>query len=126
MAQIIEFSGQNKTDDLAKLGDGQASTGDIVRRGQALLTRLEHNLRWETEWTDLIMALAIGRASALHAAETNKPQGPRYRKAIGTWLRCYGFDQIDEGDRSRLLKCFDNLPAINAWRSKLPAEQQAN
>jgi hypothetical protein len=107
-----------------KLGSCQASS-EIIRRGQAVLERLECNLAWETEWRDLILALGEGREIALRAAGTDRPQGARYRKAIGPWLRCYGFDRIDEGDRSRLLKCFDNLAAINAWRSALPAEEQA-
>jgi hypothetical protein len=61
----------------------------------------------------------------MDAAQSEKPQGPKYRKIIGVWLRCHGFDRIDEGDRSRLLKCYDNFSAINAWRSALPAEEQA-
>jgi hypothetical protein len=36
------------------------------------------------------------------AAGTNKPEGPRYNKLFGTWLKNHGFDDIDESDRKRL------------------------
>ena len=65
-----------------------------------------------------------GRDLALRTAETDKPQGPKYRKAMGAWLCCYGFDRIDGGDRSRLIQCYDHLDGINAWRSALPAEKR--
>ena len=128
MGDVTVLADRRKTNSVAvapvKLGGCQASS-EVIRRGQAVLARLECNLAWETDWRDLILALGAGRDIALCAAGTNKPQGARYRKAIGPWLRCYGFDRIDEGDRSRLLKCYDNLAAINAWRSALPAEEQA-
>jgi hypothetical protein len=128
MVEIIGFPSNNKASVAVeaeiKLGGHQASAADIIKRGQAVLDRLESNLTWEVEWRDLILALGSGRDLALRAAETDKPCGPKYRKAIGAWLRCYGFDRIDEGDRSRLIFCFDNLVAINAWRAKLPVEKQ--
>ena len=98
---------------------------EIIKRGRAVLPRLECNLTWETDWRDLILALGVGRDIAMRAAGTNRPQGSRYRAAIGPWLRCYGFDRIDEGDRSRLVECYENLAAINAWRGAQPAEKQA-
>ena len=70
------------------------------------------------------MALAAGRTIAMQEASTNKPQGPRYRKAIGNWLRIWGFDRIDKGDRTRLLEIAGNLMTINAWRDGLPPEQR--
>ena len=133
MPEIIEFPGKSKVLKAAapdcagepvKLGSCQAYS-DIIRRGQAVLARLECNLTWEAEWRDLILALGEGRDIALRVAGADRPQGAEYRKAIGPWLRCYGFDRINEGDRSRLLRCFDNLTAINAWRLALPVEQQA-
>ena len=131
MGDVIGFPGENvnvvwcdaAVDVVGKLGNDQACSG-IIKRGVAVLGRLECNLTWGVEWRDLILALGLGRGIALNAAETNKPQGPKYRKAIGVWLRCYGFDRIDEGDRSRLLKCFDNLAAIDAWRATLSSEEQ--
>ena len=127
MARVIEFPAEkdnNSSETEIKLGGHQASTADIIKRGQAVLARLECNLTWEAEWRDLILALGSGRDLALRTAETDKPQGPKYRKAMGAWLCCYGFDRIDGGDRSRLIQCYDHLDEINAWRSALPAEKQ--
>jgi hypothetical protein len=127
MATVIEFPANrdNSGSPEAKLGSDQASpTGDIIKRAQAVLDRLECNLSWSTDWCVLILALGSGRDLALRTAETNRSQGPKYRAAMGAWLRCYGFDRIDEADRSRLIQCFDNLAAIDAWRAKLPAEKQ--
>ena len=128
MADVIDLTGWRKVGSTTvapvKLGSDQASS-EVIRRGQAVLARLECNLTWDPDWRDLILALGAGRDMALRAAGTDKPQGPKYRKAIGPWLRCYGFDRIDEADRSRLLQCFDNLATINAWRLALPAETQA-
>jgi hypothetical protein len=38
----------------------------------------------------------------MSAAGTNKPEGSRYNKLFGTWLKNHGFDDIDESDRKRL------------------------
>jgi hypothetical protein len=61
-------------------------------------------------------------------ANTNKPQGPRYRKAIAKWFRVHDEDEvfsaIDKADRSRLLKCFDNLAALSYWRDILMSPEQ--
>ena len=97
---------------------------DVITRAQAVVDQLECNLRWDIEWRDLILALGAGRDLAQRTAKTNQPQGPKYRAAIGAWLRHYGFDRIPVTERSRLISCFDNLIAINAWRSALSAERQ--
>jgi hypothetical protein len=130
VGDVVVFPGNGNEDaapdSSAKLGSCQASivTADIIKRAQAVIERLEGNLRWDTEWRDLILALGTGRDQALRTGKTEKPQGPKYRAAMGVWLRCYGFDRIDEADRSRLISCYDNLAAINAWRSALPAGKQ--
>jgi hypothetical protein len=108
---------------LFKVGDDQpSSTADAIKRGQAALKRLEH-ATWP-DWCAVAMALAAGRTIAMQEASTNKPQGPRYRKAIGNWLRIWGFDRIDKSDRTRLLEISGNLMTINAWRDGLPPEQR--
>jgi hypothetical protein len=108
-----------------KVGHVQPSAAEVIRKGQAVLERLECNLRWDVEWRDLILALGAGRDSALRTAQTDKPHGARYRAAMGAWLRCYGFDRLDSGDRSRLFFCYDNLGEIDAWRLALPAGKRA-
>jgi hypothetical protein len=48
-------------------------------------------------------------------AETkmNKPEGSRYNKAFGEWLRSVGFDDIDKADRSRLFDILANRSAVS-------------
>ncbi len=53
------------------------------------------------------------------AAETEQPIGSRYNSEFGSWLARHHFDNIDKGDRSRLIEVIDNLPAIEAWRATL-------
>jgi hypothetical protein len=107
-----------------KVGNDQPSDSDLIRSGRAALSRLE-TAHWE-DWIAVILALAVLRTQALREAETNRPVGSRYRKAIASRLRIHGFDGIDKADRSRFLKCADNLPAIEAWRaSQSPARQLA-
>jgi len=104
-----------------KVGDDQPSRY-AIERGREALKRLER-LVWP-DWCDIGNALAAGRTTVLHQVNTNAPQGPRYRKCMGEWLRCYGFDRIHKSDRARLLEVADNLVAINAWRDGLSPEEQ--
>jgi regulator of replication initiation timing len=61
----------------------------------------------------------IGRQDAMAAAETEQPIGSRYNSEFGSWLAHHHFDNIDKGDRIRLIEVIDNLPAIEAWRATL-------
>jgi hypothetical protein len=99
------------------------TTTELIKHGQAAWARLASNHEWG-DWCDVAAALAEIRSRALRKAQTNRPQGRRYREAMGPWLRCYGFDRVDKSTRSRLLECFDNLDGINSWRSTLPLERQ--
>jgi len=57
-------------------------------------------------------------------ANTNKPKGRRYQDIYGEWLKATGFDQIDKGDRSRLLDCLEHREEIENWRQKLPLNKR--
>jgi hypothetical protein len=126
MDNIVTFPGvgNNSADSVGKVGNANLQASNIIKRGQAVLPRLECNLSWDAEWRDLILALGFGRELAMRTAGTDQPQGPKYRAAIGVWLRCYGFEHIEKADRSRLIECFDHLDEINAWRSALSAKKQ--
>src|SRR5437879_13243537 len=69
-------------------------------------------------------AHVLGRALAMQAAETNKPVGARYNKAMSAWLAEHGFDSMDKSDRSRLMECMDNREAIEPWRNTLTATER--
>jgi hypothetical protein len=108
----------------SRLMPHQPSKMEIIRLGEAAMTRLDNGHIWE-EWVAVMRALDIARTTAMFEANTNKPQGPRYREAIRRWFRLHGaFEAIHKSDRNRFHRCFDNLDAINAWRKKhVPSPQ---
>jgi hypothetical protein len=109
-------------DEQTKVGNCQPSLAEIIHRGQQALTRVEHN-HWP-DWRDVILTFGAGRNHILHETKANDAQSFRYRKAMGVWLRCYGFDRIHKADRCRLFECADNLEAIDGWLASLPPERQ--
>jgi hypothetical protein len=109
-------------DEQTKVGNCQPSLAEIIHRGQQALTRVEHS-HWP-DWRDIILAHSAGRSLVLHETKANNTRSSRYRKAMGVWLRCYGFDRIDKADRCRLFECADNLGAIDEWHASLPPERQ--
>jgi hypothetical protein len=128
MNEVIKFPGKDKTSTKPveiKVGNDQPSPSDTIIRGQKAQARLEEGSGqvWSA-WCDLIRALAECQNRAMREAETNKPQGPNYRKAIGRLLRCYGFDRIDKADRSRLIGYAADLAAMDKWRASQPNERQ--
>jgi hypothetical protein len=91
-----------------------------VRRGQEAWQR--HIQKGDATWDDWMAigdALLIGRQDAMAAAKTNQPIGSRYNSKFGRWLARHHFDNIDKGDRRRLIEVIENRPAIEAWRETL-------
>jgi hypothetical protein len=103
------------------VGNDQPIQG-IIHCGQLALVRLEKNQTW-SDWCAVIKALAKGRGICRQASGGHD-KGKRFNNAMGRWLRCYGFDRIDKSDRSRLLKCADQLEEINVWRAGLLLHEQ--
>jgi hypothetical protein len=95
---------------------------EVIHLGQLALVRLEQNQTW-ADWCAVIAALAKGR-EICRKGSGGHDKGRRFNKAMGRWLRCYGFDRIDKSDRSRLRRCADHLVAIDAWRSGRPLSEQ--
>ena len=108
----------------SRLVPHQPLKSEKIRQGEEAMARLEKGQSWD-DWVKVMGALDIGRSTAMLQAKTNRPFGPRYTAAFGKWLRCHpAFESIHKTDRSRFLKCFDNLEAINDWRRKeVPACQ---
>jgi hypothetical protein len=91
-----------------------------VRRGQEAWQR--HIQKGDATWDDWMAigdALLIGRQDAMVAAKTKQPIGSRYNSKFGRWLARHHFDNIDKGDRRRLIEVIENRPAIEAWRETL-------
>jgi hypothetical protein len=91
-----------------------------VRRGQEAWQR--HIQKGDATWDDWMAigdALLIGRQDAMAAAKTKQPIGSHYNSKFGRWLARHHFDNIDKGDRRRLIEVIENRPAIEAWRETL-------
>jgi hypothetical protein len=100
------------------VGTIQPGKMDIVRAGEQAMECLAGKRTWAS-WVAIMAALDAGRTTAMQEARANKPNGTRYHAAIAKWLRLHPmFDntRMHKTDRSRLLKCFDNLAAIESWR----------
>ena len=96
-----------------------------IRRAQAALKRLDSDRNWR-DWEivgDGVMAI---RQIAMHESGVNRPYGRGYTEAFGRLWTHYKFaDRIkDPGDRSRLIDVMENLPAIQAWRQQLSADDR--
>jgi hypothetical protein len=105
----------------AGLARGQQKDREThIKQGQESWQRHIHkgDATWN-DWTAIGAALLIGRQDAMAAAETEQPIGSRYNSEFGSWLAHHHFDNIDKGDRIRLIEVIDNLPAIEAWRATL-------
>jgi hypothetical protein len=103
------------------VGSDQPIQG-VIHCGQLALARLEQNQTW-LDWCAVIKALVKGR-EICREASGGHDKGRRFNKAMGRWLRCYGFDRIDKSDRSRFLRCADHLKDIDTWRSGRPLSEQ--
>jgi hypothetical protein len=107
----------------SRLVPHQPSKIEVLRQGEEAMMRLAKGATWQDQIL-VMRALDIGRSTAMLEANTNEPQGPRYREAFRKWLRCHpAFEAIHKSDRSRFLKCFDNLEEINEWRKSLPPDR---
>ena len=86
----------------------------IRRRGRTIFA----------EWLLIGEALSIGRAMSLKAAETDKPYGVRYHKAMAAFLQETGFCEIGDDERHKALKCFEQRDEIMAYIATLPPDRQ--
>jgi len=95
-------------------------TERIIRLAEKIWSRHRQDTTWGG-WVVIGEAHVVGRALAMQAAETNRPIGARYNKAMGVWLAEHGFDTMDGGDRKRLFECMANIQEIERWRNTLTA-----
>jgi hypothetical protein len=94
-----------------------------VRQGQEAWQRLRSHSTWE-DWKKVGAALVIGRAEAMRDGHVNKPKGRSYNAAINAFLKKFGFDGLDSGDRSRLLDVMDHQSEVEGWLSKLTPKER--
>src|SRR5262249_44039478 len=100
---------------------------EIIRLGAEAMTRLVKGRSYD-DWVAVMRVLNLARATAMREANANEPQGPRYREALAKWFRIHDEDEvygsIDKANRSRLLKCFDNLAVLSYFRDCIMSPEQ--
>jgi hypothetical protein len=99
------------------------ATDAVIDRGKAALIRLERDKQTWPDWCAVCEAQLAVQTLAMTAAQTNTPQGPRYREAAKHFLALHKFDRINKGMRSLMCEVARNLDAIESWRSTLPSEE---
>jgi hypothetical protein len=91
-------------------------TAEIVRRGKEALDRKRRDF---DDWMLIAEAHQIGRAEAMQTAQTNRPTGRRYEKAMAEWLLANSFNVIDKCTRNHLFECLEHRADIEKWRARL-------
>ena len=97
-----------------------AAADDPVALGREEWLRLKEDapVTWD-KWRKIGAAVYIGRQETMAAVGAKKPKGKKYNVRFGHWLQLNGFDDIDSGDRGKLLRIMENLSAVEAWRATL-------
>jgi hypothetical protein len=113
-----------KSSQTVRLDQSNLSADETVRRGQHAWARVRDDHAWEGS-LNVGAALVIGRTETMREANVNEPVGHNYNTAFGRWLRRYGFETIDKGDRARLFEVMDKLVEIEAWRATLTESQRS-
>jgi hypothetical protein len=94
----------------------------IIEKGKGAWRRLREHASWQ-DWKMVGAALVVGRADAMRDGHVNKPRGRSYNAAFNAWLKKFGFQDMDSGDRARLFQVMDHLAEIEAWLEKLGKEK---
>ena len=97
---------------------------DRVGRAGTLAWRRLKKDRSYNDWKITGEAIVAGRQWAMHEAGTNIPVGSTYNRLMGDWLQRYRLDDMDKGERARLVEMMDNIGAIEAWRTTLTLPQR--
>jgi hypothetical protein len=95
----------------------------VVRAGVEAWTRLRRNAGF-ADWVSVARALAVGRATAMRVAQTDRPVGSKYNAAVGVWLRQHGLDGIGAQERYKALLVVDHLDEVRKWRDALDEDRR--
>jgi hypothetical protein len=101
-----------------------APTLALIERGEKAADVITRARSWGT-WVELGRALEAAQIAVMRATNSNVPNGRRFNERFSLWLgSTRHIKDIDKGDRSRLMRCMDNLAAITTWRESLSKEDQ--
>jgi hypothetical protein len=97
----------------------------VCKSGTKAWQNLKRDNKTWHNWLAVGEALLAGRDWAMSQANRNHPSGRGYSMAFGEWLKRFKLHDMDKGDRARLFKVMDDLPAIEEWRGSLHPAQRA-
>jgi hypothetical protein len=97
---------------------------EIARRGTKAWGELKKTRDFNHWWT-VGEALQALQQEAMNEAgiplrSNSRPAGIIYSRAIGELLKKYKLDDMDKGDRSRLLQMMEYRSEITEWHTRLP------
>lgn len=98
---------------------------DAVEAGRLAWSRLREHQRvaWG-DWRDVGLALKVGRDAAMSSTGAKSPHGKKYTSVFGAWMRANGFGDVSQQVRNSLMRCIEDLDAIEQWRAGLDEEQR--
>jgi hypothetical protein len=76
------------------------------------------------DWMTIGEGLMEGRRWAMQQAGTNRPEGKGYSLAFSEWLRRFKVDDMDKGDRAKLLQLMEERPAVEEWRATMLTDHE--
>jgi hypothetical protein len=72
---------------------------------------VRRNASWD-DWRAVALALRVARDHALSVAQTNRPFGRKYTKALAAWVARNELADINKSVRGTAIKIADNLADI--------------
>jgi hypothetical protein len=123
------MSGPWKGDQGCIVQPSAISTEETIREGREAWQRLTKG-RSRQDWWAVGRVFELARKEAMRTAHSNVPQGPRYRNEYRLWLEVNELKDLSEFAKknkavvSHLIKCLENLPAIETWLATLPLNKQ--
>jgi hypothetical protein len=92
----------------------------LRRRALAALGRVTNGRSWE-DWKVIGAYIEAGLNEAVRTSQSNVPVGIRFNQALAYWFTCNPRfrDGIEKNERNDLMRCLENMPAIDAFLDSL-------
>jgi len=70
-------------------------------------------------WIVIGRALSVGKQHSLKSSSARQAWGSAYSRCFNDWVKVHGFERMPKSVRSVAVEMYENLPAIETWRSTL-------
>jgi hypothetical protein len=107
----------------AKEAAQRVATNRIIRQGRDCWEQINKSNSCEA-WMSIGRALCVGKAWALHAANTNRAWGSTYSRLFGQWMAKHGFGTMNKHTRTWAIALYENAAEIERWRSGLSEKER--